>query len=168
MATTCFCCVHRHILLLNECMIVYDLKCTCGCQFEGWFENRSQFEQQNRENHIACPQCGSDDIDKILSPVAVRRTSADCFTPNQLVNSPEQAGETFANLLREVQEYVEENFEDVGHNLAKESLKIHYGVSKARNICGVATDEEEKMLKDEGVELLKIPMVKKSSDPEVN
>jgi len=149
-------------------MIVYDLKCACGCQFEGWFENSSQFEQQSGENSITCPQCGSDDIEKILSPVAVCRRSSNSFVAGQLVDSPEQAGETFAKLLREVQEYVEENFEDVGHNLAKETLKIYYGVGEPRNIRGVATDDEEKMLKDEGIELLKIPMVKKTTDPDVN
>lgn len=149
-------------------MIVYDLKCSCGCQFEGWFDNISQFEQQNSKNSITCPQCGGDEIDKILSPVAVSRRSSNSFVAGQLVDSPEQAGEAFGKLLREVQEYVEENFEDVGHNLAKETLKIYYGVCQPRNIRGVATSDEEKMLKDEGIELLKIPIVKKSSDPDIN
>jgi len=49
-----------------------------------------------------------------------------------------------------------ENFEDVGPQFAKEALKIHYGASEARNIRGVSTAEEEKMLKEEGVDFFKV------------
>jgi hypothetical protein len=37
-------------------------------------------------------------------------------------------------------------------------LKIHYGVTEARNIRGVSTQEEEKTLKEEGVRFFKVPM----------
>jgi len=76
--------------------------------------------------------------------------------------------ESLIKYLHIMQEFVEKNFEDVGTNLATESLKIHYGVSKERNIRGVTTSEEDKMLHDEGIELLKIPMLKKKSDSEAN
>jgi hypothetical protein len=49
-------------------------------------------------------------------------------------------------------------FDDVGCDFAKEALKIHYGVEEPRNIRGVSTKEEEKMLKKEGVDFVKIPM----------
>lgn len=61
-------------------------------------------------------------------------------------------------ILRSLQNYIVENFEDVGVNLAEKSLKIYYGVDEVRNIRGVATSDEEKMLKKEGIELLKIPL----------
>jgi len=41
---------------------------------------------------------------------------------------------------------------------------MHYGVSEPRNIRGVATEEEEKMLKDEGVEFFKIPIIPKKEE----
>ena len=43
-------------------------------------------------------------------------------------------------------------------DFAKEALKIHYGVKEPRNIRGISTKEEEKMLKKEGIEFMKIPM----------
>ncbi len=66
--------------------------------------------------------------------------------------------------LETLQNFVEKNFEDVGTDLAKESLKIHYGVSESRNIRGVTTAAEEKELQKEGIELLKIPMPVKNKD----
>ena len=149
-------------------MIVFDLKCRCGYQFEGWFENRSSFEHQCGDGLITCPQCGSDEIHKILSPVAFHCCTSGDPVPVQPTEYPATAKEMALNFLLAVQEVVEKNYEDVGPNLAKESLKIHYGVSEPKNIRGVTTADEENMLKDEGIELLKIPMIKKSSGPEFN
>ncbi|MCK5341315.1 MAG: DUF1178 family protein [Desulfobulbaceae bacterium] len=145
-------------------MIVFDLKCICGFQFEGWFESRADFERQRESNLLHCPKCGSDAIKKILSPVAVHSGagSIDATSPSTLIPTEAEFAE---GMLRTLQEYVEKNFEDVGAKLAEESLKIHYGVKDKRNIRGVTTPDEEKMLKDEGIELLKVPMpVKKDVD----
>ena len=50
------------------------------------------------------------------------------------------------------------NFDDVGCDFAKEALKIHYGAVEPRNIRGVSTSQEEKVLRDEGIQFFKIPM----------
>ena len=60
--------------------------------------------------------------------------------------------------LKALQEHVLNNFEDVGTRLAEESLKVRYGLVEARNLRGVATQAEEKMLAGEGIELVKIPL----------
>jgi len=46
----------------------------------------------------------------------------------------------------------------VGSDFTKEALKMHYGVIEPRNIRGVSTKEEEKTLKEEGVQFIKVPM----------
>ena len=61
-------------------------------------------------------------------------------------------------LGRKIVDFVEKNFDDVGCNFAKEALKMHYGTSEPRNIRGVSTHEEEKILKQEGIEFFKLPM----------
>ena len=58
----------------------------------------------------------------------------------------------------EVVNYVRENFEDVGPRFATEALKIHHGAAERRNIKGSASEEEEKILKDEGVSFFKLPL----------
>lgn len=144
-------------------MIVFDLKCACGCQFEGWFESRDDYNIQNCNGLVTCPECGGCEIHKILSPVAVH-TGNSC----QPEDSLEITTETAVQFLRSVQDFVEKNFDDVGPKLAEESLKIHYGINEPRNIRGVATADEEKMLMEEGIELLKIPFAKKLPDSKLN
>ena len=58
----------------------------------------------------------------------------------------------------QIVDFVEKNFDDVGCDFAKEALKIHYGVTEARNIRGVSTKEEEQVLKKEGIQFFKIPL----------
>jgi hypothetical protein len=55
-------------------------------------------------------------------------------------------------------DYVEKNFDNVGSEFANEALKMHYGVKEPRNIRGTSTEQEEKTLKDEGIDFLKIPV----------
>jgi hypothetical protein len=64
----------------------------------------------------------------------------------------------YRKLAKEIVDYVNKNFEDVGSNFAKEALRMHYGVSEKKNIKGSATWEEEKILKDEQIEFFKLPI----------
>ncbi len=139
-------------------MIVFELKCVCGFQFEGWFQDRNDYETQFQEGELFCPECNGQQVHKILSPVAGcrRLLSAEAEAPSTGV----VAGEVEAGrkILENLQNYVEKNFDDVGSRLAEESLKMHYGVTEQRNIRGTTSEEQEKILKKEGIELLKIPM----------
>lgn len=67
-------------------------------------------------------------------------------------------------ILHGLSEYVLAHFEDVGTRLAEESLRIHYGIEEPRNLRGVATEEEEDILRKEGIELLKMPLLRKEED----
>ncbi len=147
-------------------MIVFDLSCECGCNFEGWFQDSSDFYRQEKEGLLCCPVCGIHKVKKILSPVAVKSggEAKNKGTGSSLIPSPEQA---VAEALKSIQDYVINNYEDVGTKLAEESLKIHYGVKEPRNIRGVSTEEEEKVLKKEGVEILKVPLPTKD-DKKIN
>jgi hypothetical protein len=148
-------------------MIVFDLQCKCGSQFEGWFASRTDFDMQRTGSMISCPRCGSCEINKILSPVAIHAGPATDMSVPQ-ADEPGREEEAAIKLLGKIQEYVKKHFEDVGPKLAEESLKIRYGVAEPRNIRGVATAQQEKMLLEEGIEILKIPVVKKPSDPDLN
>ena len=137
-------------------MIVFDLSCKCGYQFEGWFNNHDDFTAQKEGGLLACPVCKGPDIHKILSPV---RSCLGASPSSENRSRPENFDEkTALAFLNGLGSYVKKNFEDVGAKLAEEALKIHYGVSQARNIRGVATEQEEKDLKDEGIDLVKIPL----------
>lgn len=144
-------------------MIIYDLACICGCQFEGWFNDHDDFTTRQQDGLLQCPSCGDIRVRKILSPVAVHRGNGIISTPpdsdsiDQPANQPEDDSAAM-QMLRLAQDYVRRNFEDVGSNLAKTSLKMLYGIEEKRGIRGVATAAEREMLSKEGIELLAIPM----------
>jgi hypothetical protein len=133
-------------------MIAYDLQCFNGHIFEGWFEDEEAYLDQKKKQLIACPVCNDATVGRIPSTFAIK--SSQSFAPNTL--SAEEAA--LARVGKEVIDYVEKNFDDVGSDFTKEALKIHYGAAEPRNIRGVSTKEEEKVLKDEGVQFFKIPI----------
>jgi len=128
-------------------MIIFDLRCINDHRFEGWFDNIDDLEIQLAQGQIACPCCGDTNIERVLSPVSIKRKTSP-------TDDSKSAYKAWQNLCR----YVRDNFEDVGHNFAREALKVHYGQTEERNIRGVTTEPEEDMLKKEGVPFVKIPM----------
>jgi hypothetical protein len=138
-------------------MIAFDLTCANGHTFEGWFDNLESFEKQDAENMIRCPVCDNTDIKKILSPVAMKSSAKKDIKNN--IDSID-----YGKLAVELINYIQNEFEDLGTDFTKEALKIHYGTSEARNIRGTATENEEKILKDEGVPFIKFPDHKKDRE----
>jgi hypothetical protein len=133
-------------------MIAYDLQCTNGHTFEGWFEDRKAYLGQQKKSLIACPVCNETSVDIVPSTFAIK--SAKSSKPQKL---PADLG-ALQKISEEAIDFVEKNFDNVGCDFAKEALKIHYGASEPRNIRGVSTSEEEKTLKDEGIQFFKIPI----------
>jgi len=133
-------------------MIAFDLQCEAGHKFEGWFDNADDFERQKAQTLIECPFCGSKKIERLFSPFTIKN-GARTEKPDEGKDDP-----TPAQMIRSFYEHLSKEYEDVGGDFAKEALKIHYGVSEKKKIRGVTTDEEEKTLKDEGVEYMKVPM----------
>ncbi len=138
-------------------MIAFDIECSQGHIFEGWFNNTQSFEEQNTKKLVSCPYCNDTNIRKIISPVAMKTSSLadkrEAVTPID-----------YGRLAKEVVEYINKNFEDLGPDFTKEALKIHYGVAEKRNIKGSATANEEKTLEDEGIQFFKIPIPKVDDD----
>ena len=123
-------------------MIAYDLKCSRGHVFEGWFDDEAAFLSQQRQGLITCPVCDDASIARI-------RSAGDGSAPP----APDAA-----RMVRQMALFIRSHFEDVGSDFAKEALKIHYGVSAPRNIRGSSTPQEEETLRQEGVTFLKIPV----------
>ena len=145
-------------------MIVFDLECYCGCTFEGWFQDRQDFDNQQTASFLVCPECGGRDIRKILSPIRAQSSESAMDRDLQVKEEKSESLNGAVEILETLQEFVQKNFEDVGTELATESLKIHYGVSEPRNIRGVTTEQEEKKLEEEGINLLKIPIPVKNKN----
>ena len=134
-------------------MIAYDLQCGNGHAFEGWFEDSAAFASQKKKGLIACPACSDTMIERVPSKFAIKTSQG--FTPKESTPSETRM---LAQLTREFSEFVAKNFDNVGCDFTREALKIHYGAAEPRNIRGVSTQAEEKILRQEGIEFIKLPV----------
>ncbi|CCQ72049.1 DUF1178 family protein [Magnetospira sp. QH-2] len=50
-------------------MMVYNLKCSHGHQFEQWFKSSNEYEELKAESKLSCKECGDSDVTKaIMAP----------------------------------------------------------------------------------------------------
>ncbi len=54
-------------------MIIFDLLCTAGHRFEGWFASSDEYARQSGRDLVACPVCGSVAVEKAPMAPAVPR-----------------------------------------------------------------------------------------------
>ncbi len=139
-------------------MIAFDLQCSQGHVFEGWFASNESFEDQKLRSLVECPYCSDTAVQRMIPAVSVKKS-----VPRGPVT---EKGPDYRELALQVIEYIRNNFEDVGARFTSEALKIHYGASEQRNIRGSATEEEEKILSEEGVQFFKLPVPKKEETPQ--
>ncbi len=140
-------------------MIAYDLQCSNGHRFEGWFEDSKAFDRQKKQGLIACPVCEDTAVSKIPSTFAIKGSSG-------MLPLKPGANVDLAALGKKIVDFVEKNFDNVGADFAEEALKMHYGVSEPRSIRGVSTPKEEETLQSEGISFFKFPVPSEPSDPE--
>ncbi|MDR2367516.1 MAG: DUF1178 family protein [Deltaproteobacteria bacterium] len=142
-------------------MVVFDLTCINGHEFEGWFESLADLEKQIQDKILVCPVCNEVTVFRRPSTFGLVKSRP----PERQVsdNTPEQPD--LAHLakafeqLQAISHALETDFTDVGSKFSEEALKIHYGVSPKRNIRGMSTEDQEQMLKKEGVDFFKVPML---------
>jgi len=138
-------------------VIIYDLKCEKGHTFEGWFKDRQAWTLQNSQKLVSCPICGSSNVDIVPSSLTIMgKDSRATGKLQEKEISPLKA-------LQVLHQYIDKNFEDVGDKFAEVALKIHSGEEEKRNIKGSTTTQEENNLKEEGVQFIKIPVLKMDS-----
>ncbi|WP_249383935.1 DUF1178 family protein [Chitinivorax sp. B] len=133
-------------------MVVYEISCDEGHQFEGWFASSGDFDDQLVRGLVECPMCNSRHVRKVPSAAFVNVSS-------QQESSQSSAAIDVRALLQLVREQVLANSENVGNRFPDEARKIHYGDAPIRVIRGSATLDEAKSLVDEGIEFLPIPDV---------
>ncbi len=128
-------------------MILYDLKCSNGHEFDSWFSSAADFDKLVRGNLLSCVVCGDTGIEKaIMAP----RVSAGSKRRLSSEAAPEQA-------VKKLRESVEKNADNVGREFAAEARKIHEGEAPERAIYGEARIDEAKSLIEDGVPVLPLP-----------
>lgn len=141
-------------------MVVFDFICqNCGEAFEGWFGNSDEYKIQKEKSLVNCPTCDSHNVEKQLSAPAVSKKANQQSSKSQTTIKPED----IRKIIKDFRKHVFDNFENVGSQFAKESLKIHYGETEERNIYGTVTKEEAVELAEEGVKAMPLPSLPKDN-----
>jgi hypothetical protein len=148
-------------------MIIFDLCCEGGHRFEGWFRDAAEFVRQKDENFLSCPVCESVEIRRVPSAVAIGHGARDS-NPNDGTRSAGEGSATFAvpaaatEVLAAYRQFVatlQAASEDVGGRFADEARKIHAGETHERAIRGQASREEFDALTDEGIAVIRLPII---------
>ena len=118
-------------------MIVFDLKCSNGHEFETWFPSSDAFDKQCKAKKVLCPVCGDTKVDKALMAPSVAGTKKKGEKSVHLSSKAEEQVGKYMTALKEIREEVEKNSDYVGDKFPEEARKIHYGEADTRNIYGV-------------------------------
>ena len=146
-------------------MIVYDLGCTNNHRFEGWFASPDDYKEQSKSRLLSCPLCGDERVSRLPHASHVG-TGATERAPAKLSQSgsgvrkaiPHQYANLAAEILENVIDKVLEKTEDVGRAFPEEARKIHYREAPERHIRGTASSKEVEALRDEGIEVVALPL----------
>ncbi len=129
-------------------MIVLNLVCSGGHQFEGWFASAEAFRSQLAAGLVNCPHCGDADLRQLPSAPHVARQRRE--------QTSRQAPIEGERLIRVLHTLIDSS-EDVGTRFPEEVRRMHYEEVPARSIRGIATFDETMELLDEGIDVLPLP-----------
>ncbi|RKF23304.1 DUF1178 family protein [Altericroceibacterium spongiae] len=158
-------------------MIVFDLVCSSGHRFEGWFGSSQDYASQQERELLSCPQCGSAQIEKApMAPAVPRKGNQQSHPiprehapgdetkhaekegdalhgPSQDVTAgemPPQVAQALEKLAQVQAEALKESTW-VGSRFSEEARAMHYGEKKSDAIHGRASAEETRELLEEGI-----------------
>jgi len=166
-------------------MKVYNLACPLDHRFEGWFASEEDCLAQQDKGMLACPICDSTEITRMPSAPHIARsgankdvsTSTEMTVANPSSDSSSVSGALSGNVVAltgsdhsHLEAQVQAAFlkgmrelmgrsEDVGNSFAEEARKIHYKESPERSIRGQTTLDEAEALREEGIEVMAMPMM---------
>lgn len=152
-------------------MITYDLCCSGGHKFEGWFSSSADFDVQCSKGMLICPVCSDVSVHKALSVPNVGRkgnqiTPRDSLatidvqaTAGEVVNVPAlpPAIEEMMQKLASVQAELLKDSQWVGREFAETARAMHYGETDNRLIHGETGPDEAEALAEEGVSVAALP-----------
>jgi hypothetical protein len=141
-------------------VIVYNLGCANDHRFEGWFSSAEDFTRQADSKLLSCPLCGNEKVARLphASYVSTGSPQKPAEGPKSAKGVPQQYANLGAELLANLIDKVIENTEDVGRAFPEEARKIHYHETPERRIRGTASSREVEALRDEGIEVVALPL----------
>jgi hypothetical protein len=134
-------------------MKVLTLGCGEGHSFEGWFGSEQEFGSQRDQGLVECPFCADKAIEKL--PSAPRLNVAHLRgEPPRDAATVQQVQVHWMQAVRRLMDRTE----DVGERFPEEARRIHYGETEERGIRGRASAQDAQALREEGIEVMAIPL----------
>ncbi|MCC5963119.1 MAG: DUF1178 family protein [Rhodobacteraceae bacterium] len=134
-------------------MIKFTLRCSHSHEFESWFQSGSAFDALKARDMVACPVCGSTEVEKALMAPSVAKAT------EKTTAKPPAKPDDMADKIRRLRAEIEARSDYVGTRFASEARAMYLGDIPDRAIYGEARPEEAKALIDDGVPVLPLPFV---------
>ena len=139
-------------------MIKFRLGCSAGHQFEAWFSSGDAYEAQSRRHLVVCPECGSQQVDKVpMAPALIRGRKSGTRRPQTIEAISTPTAHPMIEAMREFKKKLLADSENVGPRFADEARKIYFGESEQRTIHGEISLDDARRLTDEGIQFGVLP-----------
>ena len=144
-------------------MIVFNLSCLHGHDFDGWFRSAEDFERQAKSVLVECPLCGDTHITKRLSAPRLNMGASDVAPALPMTAGAREVMPAAImpglqeHMLQQFKAFVRANTENVGPQFAETARRMHYGEESHRNIRGRVSQDEAAALSEEGIETVSMP-----------
>ena len=144
-------------------MKVLNLRCGQHHAYEGWFASEEDFLSQKERAIVACPLCGDTHVERL--PTAPRLNVSRHAAVETPVPSEVRTEMTLQSQWLRAVRQVMNTTEDVGDRFPEEARRIHYGEVEERGIRGKASKEDADALREEGIEVMALPMPDAAKGP---
>jgi hypothetical protein len=136
-------------------MKVLNLRCPHDHRFEGWFASDDDFQSQGERGLVECPLCGDRAITRL--PSAPRLNVSNLREEAPQATEAQAQSQMQSHWVRAVR-HMMATTEDVGERFPEEARRIHYGEVEERGIRGRATRADADALREEGIEVVAVPV----------
>ena len=144
-------------------MKVLNLRCGQQHDYEGWFASEDEFVAQGARGAIACPLCGDTTVTRL--PTAPRLNVSRHAAVETAPPAPPSGEMTLQSQWLRAVKHVMDSTEDVGERFPEEARRIHYGEVEERGIRGKASKEDADALREEGIEVVALPLPEAAKGP---
>ena len=137
-------------------MIKYRLKCrNCEKSFDSWFSSSKEFDKLRKKNFLNCHFCNSKNIVKtLMAPNIV--SSKNCFENKIKI----KRNNNIKKRILEFQNFIKNNFENVGDDFAYKARTLHYHDKKIKKVfMEMRRLKQIKELNEEGIETQIFPWI---------
>ena len=154
-------------------MKVFNLQCAAQHGFEGWFASEDDFQQQLERRLLSCPLCNDTAITKLPSAprlnLGAKAPKQSTQADSQPQAAPAQPAPAEVQALQaawmKTVRHLVANTEDVGPRFAEEARRMHHGEAPERGIRGQASADEREALREEGIDVMQLPLPDFAKEP---